>query len=140
MRRFRIVLLAAVGLAFGRILAGDVEPSDADWKWLDGASQVIDSIMPPTVDSHGLVAFRSQPGLDYYNPEDDRYDVPERYFEIREVLPEGITPWILVARLIEPQGRPLKTQLFTLHFKNPDASPNALAPKLTVRRAEITEE
>lgn len=92
-----------------------------------------------TVDRAALVTFRSQPDLNYYVPDDDQYDVLEQYFEIREVLPGGVTPWALVATVIQPQGRPLKTQLFTQHFKNPSATPDALVPMLSLSKSEITE-
>jgi hypothetical protein len=92
-----------------------------------------------TVDRTAVVTFRSQPSLDSYVPDDDQYDVPEQYFEIREVLSGGLPPRTLVATVIEPQGRPLKTQLFTQHFRNPSAPPEALLPKCSVSKSEITE-
>ena len=139
MRPYRTVLLVVTGVAFC-LAHADVEPSDADWRWLADADRVIDSIMPiDAVDRTALVTFRSQPSLDSYVPDDDQYDVPEQYFAIRQVLPDGLPPWTLVATLIEPKGRPLKTQLFMLHFMNPSATPEALLPKLAVTKSQIME-
>lgn len=138
MRRIPIALLVVLGIASGVARAADKEPTDADWRWLEEANRVIDSIMP-VADRTAVVTFRSQPSLDTYVPDDDQYDVPEQYFEIREVLPGGLPPWTLVATVIEPQGRPLKTQLFKEHFRNPNATPEALLAKLSVSRSEISE-
>ena len=132
MQALRIGILAFTVIVGVVGAAGDPPPSDADWRWLDDAWRVIDSMMPmSTTDRTAIVTFRSSQDL--------HYDVPERYFEIREVLPGGLPPATLVATVISPEGKSLQEQLLTQHLKNPGATPEALQPQLLVSKSELSE-
>jgi hypothetical protein len=94
------------------------EPTEADWTWLSDHRRAALDYFMPLANVKCVVRYRSY--RDLY------HDVHERYFCIQD--------WGASAIVVAPEGTSIQEQLLGMHMAEPDATFEALLPRVKIRR------